>query len=314
MKNYPMDSKEATQELVTIRDFIRWAVSHFNQANLVFGHGTDNAWDEAVHLVLSSLRLAPGSDQNVLEAKLTHTERKQIVINIERRVKERIPVPYLIQEAWFAGLNFYVDERVIIPRSPIAELIEEEFSPWVESENVHHILDLCTGSGCIAISTALAIPHAQIDAVDINQDALDVAAINVKKFAVQENVRLIQSDLFEKLEDKKYDIIVTNPPYVRTEEYHFLPKEFHHEPKLALEAGEDGLQVVGRILQSAQNHLTPKGILIVEVGLLQENLEAKYPDVPFTWLQFERGGEGVFLLTAEELKEFNYQLKQKRNS
>lgn len=302
--------EEAIQELTTIRDFIRWGVSHFNQTPLFYGHGTDNAWDEAVNLVLSSLHLSPDTDTNVLDAKLTLVERKLIASYIEKRVKERIPVPYLIQEAWFAGLNFYVDERVIIPRSPIAELIEEEFSPWVDATRVDRILDLCTGCGCIAISSALAFPHAMVDAVDINQEALDVADINVKRFGLEDQVNLIHSDLFEALGDQKYNVIVTNPPYVGTEEYESLPKEYSHEPKLALEAGPDGLDVVSRILINAEKFLAPKGILIVEVGLSQEQLEAKYPDVPFTWLQFERGGEGIFLLTSEELKEFSYQLKK----
>lgn len=312
MEKFELDTREACQELSTIRDFIRWGVTHFNQSELVYGHGTDNAWDEAVHLVLSSVKLPPDSDTNVLESKLTPSERERIALNIEKRVKERVPVPYLIKEAWFAGLNFFVDERVIIPRSPLAELIEEEFSPWVESDNVHNILDMCTGSGCIAISCAITFPHANVDAVDINPDALEVARINVERFAVEDQVRLIESDLFSQLGDEKYDIIVTNPPYVRSEEYKHLPSEFKHEPKLALEAGVDGLNQVSQILEQSEHYLSPTGILVVEVGFLQELIEDHYPDVPFTWLQFERGGEGVFLLTAEELKEFNYQLKNKR--
>ncbi len=311
MEEFALDLEEACQELTTVKDFIRWGVTHFNQADLTYGHGTDNAWDESVHLVLSTLRLSPDSDVNVLDSKLTTSERKAVAENIRKRTADRIPVPYLIQEAWFAGLNFYVDERVIIPRSPLAELIEEEFSPWVESDNVHNILDLCTGSGCIAISTALAFPHANVDAIDINADALDVAQINVERFAVEDQVRLIKSNLFEQLGDEKYDLIVTNPPYVCTHEVKALPTEFKHEPELALEAGLDGLDIVGRILVDAERFLSPTGVLIVEVGFLQEAMEEKYHDVPFTWLQFEHGGEGVFLLTAQELREFNYQLKKK---
>lgn len=312
MENYQLDPKEACEELSTIRDFIRWGVTHFNQAELVYGHGTDNAWDESVHLVLSTLKLPPDSDANVLESKLTYSERQKIAKNIQRRVQERIPVPYLIKEAWFASLNFYVDERVIIPRSPLAELIEEEFSPWVESDNVHNILDLCTGSGCIGISCAITFPHANVDCVDINKDALDVARKNVERFGVEDQVRLIESDLYAQLGEQKYDIIVSNPPYVRTQEYKILPEEFMHEPKLALEAGADGLSVVSRILEQSEKFLSATGVLVVEVGFLQELIENHYPDVPFTWLQFERGGEGVFLLTAEELREFNYQLRNKR--
>lgn len=307
MNTIELNLQEASTELLTMRDFIRWAITHFNQDQLFFGHGTDNAWDEAVNLVLSATHLPPDSDLKLFDARLTLSERKHIAQLVERRVKERIPVPYLIKEAWFAGLSFYVDERVIIPRSPIAELIEEEFSPWVESENVHRILDLCTGSGCIAISAAVAFPEAKVDAIDINPDALAVAKINVDRYEAKDNVTLIQSDLFAALTDQKYDVIVSNPPYVRTQEYTALPKEFFHEPKLALEAGKDGLDIVSRILQEAGQYLTPKGVLIVEVGFSQDQLEARYPDVPFTWLQFERGGEGVFLLTAEELKEHSHQ-------
>lgn len=311
MEHYSLDVNEAIQELATIRDFIRWGVTHFNQAELVYGHGTDNSWDEAVHLVLSSIGLPPDSDVNVLDAKLTVQERTRIAQFVEKRVKEHVPVPYLINEAWFAGLNFYVDERTIIPRSPIAELIEEEFSPWVACENVHNILDLCTGSGCIAISAAHAFPSAHVDAVDIEEGALEVAKINVDRLGVEDQVRLVHSNLFSDLGDQQYDIIVSNPPYVRTDEYHALPNEYQYEPKRALEAGPEGLDIVSQILEQAEHYLTPKGILIVEVGLLQEQLEMHYPDVPFTWLQFERGGEGVFLLTAEELREHKDLLKKR---
>lgn len=312
MDTFKLDPTEACESLSTVKDFIRWSVTHFNQADLVYGHGTDNAWDEAVHLVLSTLHLPPDADASVLEAKLTAPERQAVARNVQKRVVDRVPVPYIIKEAWFASLNFYVDERVIIPRSPLAELIEEEFSPWVEADNVHNVLDMCTGSGCIAISCAMTFPNINVDAVDINQDALDVAAINVERFGLEDQVRLIKSDLFTGLKDEKYDIIVTNPPYVRTKEVEQLPPEFKHEPELALEAGADGLDLVGRILIEAENFLSPNGILVVEVGFLQDALEEKYPDVPFTWLQFEHGGEGVFLLTAQELREFNYQLKNKR--
>lgn len=314
MQDYALDIEDAVNELETVRDFIRWGVSHFNQADLVFGHGTDNSWDESVHLVLSSIKLSPDSDVNVLDAKLTKAERRMVALGVERRVKERVPVPYILKEAWFAGLSFYVDERTIIPRSPIAELIEEEYSPWVASENVHSVLDLCTGSGCIAISSALAFPHAHVDAVDISKDALEVAKKNVARYELEDQVRLVESDLFSGLGEQQYDIIVSNPPYVTTHEYNTLPSEYQHEPKTALEAGKDGLDTVSRILEQAHPYLSPKGILIVEVGMLQEALEEYYPDVPFTWLQFERGGEGVFLLTADELKECSYQIKQKKRN
>lgn len=302
---------EATLEMVTLRDFIRWGVTQFNQADLVYGHGTDNGWDEAVNLILTSLYLPPDIDTNVLDAKLTNTEKNLIASRIKKRVEQRIPVPYLVNEAWFAGLNFYVDERVVIPRSPIAELLEDEFSPWVEESNVENILDLCTGSGCIAVSSSLAFPHATVDAVDISLDALEVAKLNVERFGLEDSVNLVHSDLFEGLAGKKYDIIVSNPPYVSKSEYDSLPREYTHEPQLALLCAEDGLGIIRRILAQAEEHLTPTGILIVEVGFGQELLETQLPGVPFTWLQFEHGGEGVFLLTAEELREFRQLLVEK---
>lgn len=301
-----MNTQDAIQELVTVRDFIRWGVTHFNQAQLCYGHGTDNSWDEAVHLVLSAVHLSPDSDSNVLDSKLILDEKKQIVELIERRIKERMPVPYLLNEAWFAGLAFYVDERVLIPRSPISELIDEDFRPWVEEQNINRVLDLCTGSGSLAITVALTFLDATVDAVDLDAGALEVAAKNVKKYELEDRVNLIQSDLFDNLGDQKYDIIISNPPYVAELEYNSLPAEYHHEPKLALEAGSDGLTIVKRILKQAQQYLTPNGVLIVEVGLTQEAVEVAFPNIPFTWLQFEQGGEGVFLLTFDELSEFSH--------
>lgn len=301
---------DAIQEMVTLRDYIRWAVTQFNQAELVYGHGTENAWDEAVNLVLTSLHLPPDIDTNVLEAKLTHSEKVLLADRIKSRVIDRTPVPYLVNEAWFAGLNFYVDPRVVIPRSPIAELLEEELSPWVEQTTVQNILDLCTGSGCIAIASAMAFPEAMVDAVDVSKDALEVAKINVERFGLEENVHLVHSDLFSKLKGKQYDIIISNPPYVSKAEYDALPPEYIQEPKLALESGEEGLDIVRRILSDAADFLSPTGLLIVEVGTAQDLLESYYPGVPFTWLQFERGGEGVFLLTAEEIRECGPLLKK----
>ncbi len=300
---------EAIEELVTVRDFIRWAVTQFNQADLVYGHGTDNGWDEAVNLILTTLHLPPDIDTNVLDAKLTSPEKEVIAQRVKKRVMDRVPVPYLVNEAWFAGLNFYVDERVIIPRSPIAELLEDEFSPWVEQENVEAILDLCTGSGCIAISASFTFPNARVDAVDISPSALEVAKINVERFGLEENVTLIQSDLFTGLAGKKYDIIISNPPYVSKAEYDALPPEYAKEPEQSLLCGDDGLDVVRRILAKAADHLTATGILVVEVGFSQEIVEAEFAGVPFTWLQFENGGEGVFLLNAEELREYGHLLK-----
>lgn len=305
-----LETQEAKEQLITIRDMIRWAVSRFNSENLVYGHGTDNAWDEAVNLILSSVHLPPDIDVNVLDARLTSSERYTIAKRIERRAKERIPVAYLVKEAWFCGLNFFVDERVLIPRSPIGELIEDEFSPWVEEDNVQRILDIGTGSGCIAIGCAFTFPNAKVDAVDISEKAVEVANINVARFGLEDCVEVLQSDLFEKLEGREYDIIVSNPPYVSVEEYQNLPKEYLSEPKGALVGSEDGLEVVRNILLEAEKYLSPGGILVVEVGYSQDVIESQFPEIPFTWLQFEKGGEGVFLLTKDELNEFRDQISK----
>jgi ribosomal protein L3 glutamine methyltransferase len=297
----PTAINEAVEELHTIRDMLRWAVSRFNESHLFYGHGTDNAWDEAVALVLHALHLPQDINPQILDANLTTQERRVITDFISRRINEKIPTPYLTHEAFFAGLSFYVDERVIIPRSAIAELIEQQFSPWVQPENVSNILDLCTGSACIAIACALTFPQARVDAVDISEDALAVAKKNIDRHNVSEQVNLIQSDLFEKLSNRKYDVIVSNPPYVNAEDMASLPSEYHHEPELALAAGQEGLDVVEQILQHAKKHLTPQGILIVEVGNSEKALIEKYPHVPFTWLDFQRGDGGVFLLTADQI-------------
>lgn len=293
-----------TRELKTLRDMLRWSLSEFNRANLYYGHGTDNAWDEAVYLNLTALHLPPDTELSaLLDAVLLESERRSIVDLIQRRVTERRPAAYLSQEAWFAGLSFYVDERVIIPRSPIAELIARQYEPWIKSETGQplRILDLCTGSGCIAIASALAIPDATVDAVDISSDALAVATLNVEKYTLSDRVRLIQSDLFEQLTGQIYDVIVSNPPYVSGQEYDTLPHEYRHEPKVSLYADDQGLGIVKIILREAGKHLSPDGILIVEVGNSAEALIAQYPKIPFVWLEFEQGESEVFLLTAEQL-------------
>jgi ribosomal protein L3 glutamine methyltransferase len=289
-------------ELKTIRDMIRWAVSSFNEAGLYYGHGTESAWDEAVTLVLRALHLPPDINQSVLEARITQTERETIQTLITRRVSERIPLSYLIHEAWFASLPFFVDERVLIPRSPIAELIENEFQPWVDADGMHNILDLCTGSGCIAVACAKAFAYADVDASDISSDALAVAKINVLRHGVEQQVQLLQSDLFKNLPPKKYNLIVSNPPYVDAEDMATLPLEYQHEPRLGLAAGADGLDFARRILQDALPYLHSEGTLVVEVGNSEFALTELFPDIPFTWLEFERGGGGVFMLTAEQLQ------------
>jgi ribosomal protein L3 glutamine methyltransferase len=296
---------QVSHELFTIRDYVRWALSRFNATHLYYGHGTDNAWDEAVYLVLSALHLPPDISQDLMNSTLTLVERRFLCELISRRISERIPAAYLTQEAWFAGLSFYIDQRVIIPRSPIAELIENGFSPWLEGKTVHRILDLCTGSGCIAIACALAFAGSEVDAVDISSEALDVAKINVKKYGLEHNVQLIESDLFKKVSNQ-YDVIVSNPPYISHFEYESLPREYTHEPILALKAQKEGMAVAIQILKEAGRHLSPDGILVVEVGHSQEALQETYPQVPFLWLDFSRGGEGVFLLTAEQLNEYQH--------
>ncbi|MBD3669953.1 MAG: 50S ribosomal protein L3 N(5)-glutamine methyltransferase [Gammaproteobacteria bacterium] len=290
-------------ELHTIRDHIRWGTSLFSQARLFYGHGTVNALDEAAYLVLHALHLPPDFPDSYLDTRLTDTERQAVVSLLKKRVETRQPAPYLTNEAWFMGMPFYVDERVLIPRSPIAELIEQGFEPWTDPDGVARILDLCTGSGCIAIACAAAFPDAEVDASELSQEALAVAEINVERHQMEEQIRLVQGDLFANLERERYDIIVSNPPYVDAEDMEGLPNEYLHEPELALAAGFDGLDIVRRMLAEGSEHLNPGGIMVVEVGNSQPALELAYPEVEFTWLEFERGGHGVFLLTAEQLEE-----------
>ncbi|MBT2971434.1 MAG: ribosomal protein L3 N(5)-glutamine methyltransferase [gamma proteobacterium symbiont of Ctena orbiculata] len=290
------------QTLTTIADFIRWGASRFAEARLFFGHGTDNALDEAVALVLGALHLPPDLPAGWFGSRLTAAERQRVSDLITRRIEERIPLPYLLGEAWFAGMRFHVNERVLIPRSPIAELIERGYSPWLEPA-APQILDLCCGSGCIGIATAAYLPDSQVDLVDISTDVLVVAQQNVAEYGLQERVAIHRSDLLEDLPPKQYDLIVSNPPYVGEAEMEELPEEYRHEPVLALQANENGLEIVQRILQQAGRYLTPQGILIVEVGNSAELVVDRYPRLPFVWLDFERGGEGVFLLTAADLAE-----------
>ena len=293
----------ASKELLTVRDFIRWGASRFAENNLCFGHGTDNAWDEAVQLVLHSLHLPPESGTEVLDARLTSVERKLVTVVLATRIKERIPAAYLNGVAWFAGLQFKSDERALIPRSPIAELIENGFAPWIDSSRIGRVLDLCTGGGCIGIATAFHLPESRVDISDVSEAALDLARTNIDSHGVEDRVFAYQSDLFSSLpEDAAYDLIVSNPPYVDSSDFSKMPAEFHHEPVIALEAGDDGLELVHRILQDAAQRLTDHGVLIVEVGNSDLALTRALPNVPFTWLEFSRGGHGVFMLTKEQLE------------
>ncbi|HXK56987.1 MAG: 50S ribosomal protein L3 N(5)-glutamine methyltransferase [Gammaproteobacteria bacterium] len=292
------------ESLLTIRDFVRWGASRFNEEGLFFGHGTDNALDEAAVLVLSALSLPSDLTGAYFDCRVTASERERILAILSQRIDERVPAAYLTNEAVFAGLKFYVDERVLVPRSPIAELIENGFSPWVSSDSVGRVLDLCTGSGCIAIGCAHYFADASVDAVDISPRALDVARINIERHQLTDRVEPILSDLFDGLKGRQYDLIVSNPPYVSLEEYSHLPVEYHREPILGLEAGRDGLDLISRILAQGVDYLEPGGVMVVEVGSSAEALVSRYPDIPFMWLDFQRGGDGVFLLTAEELNEY----------
>lgn len=291
---------EAVAELHSIQDLLRWTVSRFNAAQIFYGHGTDNPLDEALQLVLPSLFLPLDLPKEMYVSRLTSSERSRIVERVVRRVNERIPVPYLINKAWFCGLEFYVDERVLIPRSPIGELIDDRYRDLLPHPPAL-ILDMCTGSGCIAIASAFAFPEAAVDAVDISADVLAVAEHNIQAYGLDDRVTPLRSDLFRELPALRYDLIVTNPPYVDEEDMNDLPQEFHAEPVLGLAAGRDGLKLVRRILACAPRYLQDDGVLICEVGNSMVHLIEQFPDVPFNWLTFERGGEGVFTLTREQL-------------
>ncbi|MCD6048164.1 MAG: Site-specific DNA-methyltransferase (adenine-specific) [Gammaproteobacteria bacterium] len=294
--------QEAANTLKTINDLVRWAVSRFNEAGIYLGHGTNNMWDEAVSLILPALHLQYDLPDLAWQANLTPSEINHILELVARRIEEYIPAAYLTKSARFANLNFYVDQRVLIPRSPIAELIERRFEPWLHQDHAERILDMCTGSGCIAVACAHYLPEARVDAVDISSDALEVAKINVEKHQVDDRVRLYEGDLFAPLPKKhQYDLIVTNPPYVDADDMSTLPREYLHEPQLGLAAGQDGLDIVKRILHEAKNYLKPNGVLIIEVGNSETALMHQFPNVPFTWLDFERGDGGVFLLTYQDL-------------
>lgn len=297
-----MANAATTESLSTIRDFIRWGASRFNAAGLVFGHGTDNAFDEAAYLVLYALHLAPSlPDDSYLGARLLPDETAAVETLLQRRLDERLPAAYLTGEAWFAGLSFYVDERVLVPRSPLAELIEQQFNPWLEAPAVTRILDMGTGSGCIAVACAYAFPEAQVDAVDIDPDALEVARLNVQRHGLEARVDVLQSDLFAALSGRVYDLVICNPPYVDAQAMAQLPAEYRHEPASALAGGEDGLDYAVRILAQVPRHLAGGGLLALEVGNSAPALRARLPELPFIWPEFSHGGHGIALIDAATL-------------
>jgi len=293
---------EASASLKTVRDCLRFAVSRFNEAELFFGHGSHNAFDEAAYLILHTLNLPLDRLDPFLDARLTQSELYDVLDIIERRTEQRIPAAYLTNQAWLGDLSFYVDERVIVPRSFIAELLREQLSPWIsDAENVGNVLDLCTGSGCLAILAAHAFPNALIDAVDLSVDALDVAQYNVTDYDLEDRISLIESDMFAKLKGRKYDLILSNPPYVDAPSVAALPQEYKYEPEQALGSGTDGLDATRNILEHARKHLTDKGVLVVEIGHNRDVLEEAFPDLPFTWLDVSAGDEYVFMLHRNDL-------------
>jgi len=286
----------------TVRDVLRYAVSRFNQAQLSFGHGSANAYDEAAYLVLHTLHLPLDLLDPFLDARLTTDEIDQVLKVIDRRATERVPAAYITQEAWMHGFRFHVDERVIVPRSFIGELLQDGLQPYVEDpEQVSAVLELCTGSGCLAILAAHAFPNADIDAVDLSPPALEVAARNVQEYELEERIALFQGDLFAPLPERRYDVILANPPYVNAASMQTLPAEFRHEPELALAGGVDGMDVVRNIIRAARNWLTDDGVLVVEIGNERANVEAAFGGLDLVWLSTSAGDENVFLLQAGDL-------------
>ena len=295
-------ASSTTRELATVRDLLRHAVSRFNKAGLFFGHGNANAWDEAVHLVLHRLHLPLDKLEPFLDARLLPSEKSAVLELISRRVDERMPAPYLTGEAWLGDYRFKVDSRVIVPRSFIAELLLERLAPWIAApDDVARVLDLCTGSGCLAIIAADAFPNARVDAVDVSRDALDVARINVEHYGLGDRVGLIESDLFANVSGQRYDLIVTNPPYVNDRSMNLLPDEYRREPRIALAGGPDGLDLVRRILEAAPRMLAADGLLVVEVGHERAHVEAAFPRLPITWLSTSGGDDAVFAARTADL-------------
>ena len=294
--------QSARQELLTLRDLIRYGVSRLNAAQVALGHGSDNAWDEAVYLTLHALHLPLDTLEPFLDARVLSEERNRVLELIDRRVTERVPAAYLTNEAWLRGHRFYVDARVIVPRSPIAELLDEGLSPWVQdAQAVDSVLDMCTGSGCLAILSALAFPYAQVDAVDVSPGALEVARRNVDDYGLGDRLALYQSDLFDSLPERQYDVIVCNPPYVNSGSMDVLPQEYRHEPHLALAGGADGMDLVRRILQAAPRYLSENGVLVLEIGHERDFFDAAFPELSPVWLDTEEASDQLLLLAREQL-------------
>ena len=293
------------EDLATIQDMMRWAYSYFNASDLYYGHGYDNAWDEAQQLVLAAVYLPADVPEAMYQSRLTLVEKERVIHFIETRLGTRQPVAYLTNSAWFCGSEFYVDERTIVPRSPIGELIMQKFAGLIDHEP-KRILDMCTGSGCIAIACAQQFLEAEVDAVDLSLDALDVAQINIERHGLAERVFPISSDLFNDIPQDKYDLIVTNPPYVDEEDLDDMPQEFHFEPEMSLGSGADGLDITKRILAQAADYLTDNGVLVCEVGNSMVHLIEQFPTVPFNWIEFKNGGLGVFSLTRAQLVEYRH--------
>jgi len=299
-----------TTNLHTIRDWLRYAVSRFENSDIFYGHGTDNSYDEAVWLIMSALHLPHDTLNNFLDARLTSEENQHLATLIEKRVTEHTPTAYLVKEAWLRGFKFYVDERVIVPRSFIAELLEDGLQPWVEfPEMVESAADICTGSGCLGILLAEAFPNAHIDVVDISPDAIDVCNINIGRYGLEHQVQAVQSDMFTALKGRKYDVIISNPPYVDAPSMAELPAEYRQEPQLALGSGVAGLDHTHTLLTQSAEYLNDGGILVVEIGHNRDALHEAYPELPFTWLDTSAGDQFVFMLTKEDLIEAGFQVQ-----
>jgi len=293
------------QKINTINQLVNYGASLFDDAKLHFGHGTGNAMDEAAYIVLNITKKLPLESDQVFANEVSANEKQKILEIFSRRVEEKVPAAYLVGEAWFAGLPFFVNKNVLVPRSPFAELIDDRFAPWVDERKTNRILDLCTGSGCIGIASAMYFPNTSVDLADISNLALDVAKKNIQRHGLENRVIAVESDLFEGLSGETYDLIVSNPPYVGHEELSSLPDEFYKEPQLGLDGGVSGLDLVHRILANASEHLNEGGVLYVEVGNTDEALQQCYPEVPFLWQDFEYGGHGIFMLTKEQLLEYS---------